>query len=58
MNNYRIYPELFDYLVCLNANKTTSSVKEKTIDDANNFFELYLKSHIADFKGIQSFKTL
>ena len=58
MNNYKISPELFYYLVCLNTNNSIGSVKDKTIEDANNFFDTYLKFHIADFKGIQSFKTL
>jgi len=55
INNYEISSELFDYLYCLKTNKSIQSVNDSTIKNANNFFETYLKFHISDFKGIQSF---
>jgi len=55
INNYEINSELFDYLHCLKTNKSIQSVNDYTIKNANNFFETYLKFHISDFKGIQSF---
>jgi len=57
INNLEINPELFDYLLCLKTNKSIQSVDNYTIKRANNFFENYLKFHINDFKGIQSFKA-
>lgn len=55
INNYEINSELFDYLHCLKTNKSIQSANDSTIKNANNFFETYLKFHISDFKGIQSF---
>ncbi len=55
INNYEINSELFDYLYCLKTNKSILSVNDYTIKNAINFFETYLKFHISDFKGIQSF---
>ena len=55
INNYEINSELFDYLHCLKTNKSIQSVNDYTIKNANSFFENYLKFHISDFKGIQSF---
>ncbi len=55
INNYEINSELFDYLHCLKTNKSIQSVNDYTIKNANIFFETYLKFHISDFKGIQSF---
>jgi DNA repair protein RecO (recombination protein O) len=55
INNYEINSELFDYLHCLKTNKSIQSVNDYTIKNANGFFENYLKFHISNFKGIQSF---
>ena len=55
INNYEINSELFDYLHCLKTNKSIQSVNDYTIKNANSLFETYLKYHISDFKGIQSF---
>jgi len=55
INNYEINSELFDYLHCLKTNKSIQSVNDYTIKNASNFFETYLKFHISNFKGIQSF---
>ena len=57
INNYEINPELFDYLHCLKTNKSIQSANNNIIKNVNNFFENYLKFHISDFKGIQSFKA-
>ena len=57
INNCEINPELFDYLHCLKTNKSIQSENNITIKNASNFFENYLKYHIPDFKGIQSFKA-
>ncbi len=58
INNYEINSELFDYLHCLKTNKSIQSVNDYTIKNANDFFETYLKFHISDFKGIQSFTCI
>jgi DNA repair protein RecO (recombination protein O) len=57
IDNYEIFPELFDYLICLITNKSILSLGDLTIRSANNFFETYLKFHIHDYKGIQSLKS-
>jgi len=57
INNFEINPELFNYLFCLKTNKSIQSVNYNVIKNVNNFFENYLKFHISDFKGIQSFKA-
>jgi DNA repair protein RecO (recombination protein O) len=57
INNYEINSELFDYLHCAKINKSIQSVDNYTIKRANNFFENYLRFHISDFKGIQSFNA-
>jgi len=56
IDNYKIDVELFKYLKCLKSNKSVKSIKETTIRNAIDFFNIYLKFHITDFKGIQSFK--
>lgn len=48
--------ELFNYLICLKSNKKIIGVKPDTVEDLNNLLERYLKYHVADFKGIQSFQ--
>ena len=57
VDNYRINPELFDYLNCLKSNRLVPASTESIIIDANKFFETYLKFHVPDFKEIQSFKS-
>jgi DNA repair protein RecO (recombination protein O) len=57
VDNYRIKPELFDYLNCLKTSKLTPAVSDSIINDANEFFETYLKFHVPGFKEIQSFKS-
>lgn len=55
--NYEISPELFNYFLCLKHNKSVDKAGELLIKNSLNFFEAYLKYHIADFKGIQSLKS-
>jgi len=56
VDNFKIEMELFNYLNCLKTNKRTET-SENTVRSANDFFELYLKYHIPDFKGLQSLKS-
>ncbi len=56
--DFKISPELFNYLVCLNQNKKADTFKGFTADKAIVFMERYLKFHIPDFKGINSFHAL
>jgi DNA repair protein RecO (recombination protein O) len=57
VENYSINSELFHYLFCLknNLNQVTGTSSE-TKDKALKFLEKYLKIHIPDFKGIQTFQ--
>jgi DNA repair protein RecO (recombination protein O) len=57
VDNYRINPELFDYLDCLKNNRLVPTSTDPIINDAIKFFETYLKIHVPDFKEIQSFKS-
>ena len=57
IDNFKIEMELFNYLNCLKFNKQIKIINENTIKNAIDFFELYLKYHISDFKGIQSLKS-
>ena len=41
----------------LKTKKSIQSASNITIKNASNFFENYLKFHISDFKGIQSFNA-
>lgn len=52
----KINAELFDYLVCLKSNERVDNISIDLIDKLNLLLERYLKHHIPDFKGIQSFK--
>jgi DNA repair protein RecO (recombination protein O) len=56
VDNFKINMELFNYLICLKTNKRIE-IRESTIRNANDFFELYLNYHIPDFKGLQSLKS-
>lgn len=47
--------ELFEYIICLKNNMKAENLSVETMDKTNLFLERYLKHHIADFKGIQSF---
>ena len=57
VDNYRINPELFDYLNCLKNNKLVPAVSDPIISDANKFFETYLQFHVPSFKEIKSLKS-
>lgn len=56
VDNFKIDMELFNYLIGLKINKRIE-IRESTIRTANDFFELYLKYHIPDFRGLQSLKS-
>ena len=56
LDNFKIDMELFNYLHCLKNNKHTK-FSEAVVKNAIDFFELYLKHHLPDFKGIQSLKS-
>jgi DNA repair protein RecO (recombination protein O) len=56
VDNFKIDMELFNYLNCLKNNKHTI-FREAVVKNAIDFFELYLKYHLPDFKGIQSLKS-
>lgn len=51
-----ISAELFNYLICLKKNKKILNVNMDIIESLNLLLERYLKFHIPDFKGIQSFQ--
>jgi len=57
MDNCRINPELFDYLICLKTNKLVQAVRSIIINDANKFFEAYLQFHVSDFTEIKSLNS-
>ncbi len=54
--SYSISAELFRYLLCLKANKTTNHVSKETMDRAVIFMEKFLMYHFSEFKGIQAFQ--
>jgi DNA repair protein RecO (recombination protein O) len=56
--DFKLSQELFDYLLCLNNNKSADIYSEFTLDKAIIFMERYLKFHVPDFKGIQAFQTI
>ncbi len=56
--DFKLSQELFNYLMCLNYNKSADIYKEFTLDKAIIFMERYLKFHVPDFKGIQAFQTI
>lgn len=56
LNSYLLTTELFSYLYCLKQNKRVEKVKDSTIKNALIFMENFLKNHVPDFKGIQSFQ--
>jgi hypothetical protein len=56
--DFKLSQELFDYLMCLNYNKSADIYKEFILDKAIIFMERYLKFHIPDFNGIQAFQTI
>ena len=53
---FSINPELFSYLNCLKNNKKIKLTNMAVAEKAIIFMERYLKFHIPDFKGIQSFQ--
>jgi DNA repair protein RecO (recombination protein O) len=58
LESFSINSELFECLICLKKNKSLKNIKDETVERANKFMELYVKYHISDFKGIQSFLYL
>jgi DNA repair protein RecO (recombination protein O) len=54
---YNIEPELFNYLFRLKNNKKIELLNPAVAEKAIVFLERYLKFHISDFKGIQSFQV-
>src|SRR3989304_3420592 len=56
--DFKLSQELFNYLLCLNSNKSADIFKEFTLDKAIIFMERYLKFHIPDFNGIQAFQAI
>jgi DNA repair protein RecO (recombination protein O) len=54
--NFRISPELFNYITCLKKNENPWDVSPHLMNDAVNFMEKFLKHHVSDFKGLQSFQ--
>ena len=53
---FSINQELFSYLNCLKYSKKIELVNMAAAERAIVFLERYLKFHIPDFKGIQSFQ--
>ena len=53
---FSINPELFNYLYCLKNSKKIKLTNMAVAEKAIVFMERYLKFHIPDFKGIQSFQ--
>ena len=53
---FSIKPELFSCLCCLKNNKKIELTNMAAAEKAITFLERYLKFHIPDFKGIQSFQ--
>ena len=56
--DFSLSQELFNYLLCLNYNKSAEIYKEFILDKAIIFMERYLKFHVPDFNGIQAFQTI
>jgi len=56
LNSFSIDAELFRYLVCLKDNITVEYPGDKIPQVAVSFFERFLKYHIPDFPGIQTFQ--
>ncbi len=48
--------ELFNLIFCLKSNRKTEKFSVDLMDKFNLLLERYLKFHISDFKGIQSFQ--
>ena len=48
--------ELFELMKCLKTNKKSEKFSVDLIDKFNLLLERYLKHHVSDFKGIQSFQ--
>jgi len=53
--NEPIDSELFEYLFCLKSNKSINKINSETSKKFIVLLERYLKQHVPDFKGIQSF---
>jgi DNA repair protein RecO (recombination protein O) len=52
----KIPTELFNYVNCLKSNTKVLDMNLEVIEKVNILLERYLKIHIPDFKGIQSFQ--
>jgi len=48
--------ELFELIICLKTNRLTENFSVDLMDKFNLLLERYLKFHVSDFKGIQSFQ--
>ena len=57
VENFRINPELFDYLNCLKYNRFIPEMSNTINNYVNKFFESYLQFHVPGFKEIQSLKS-
>lgn len=55
-SNFTADAELFRYLICLKNNLNLQNTGKKVPGIAINFMERYLKYHIPDFAGIQTFQ--
>lgn len=53
---FEVKKELFNYLICLNYNKSVETFNNNVYSAAINLMEDHLKYHFTDFKGIQSLK--
>lgn len=58
LESFSINSELFEYLLCLKNNKKFYKIDKNTLDKAIKFMGDFLKYHIPDFKGFQSFQYL
>lgn len=56
IESFNVLPELFEYLNCLKRNENPGQVSTITIESAITLMERFLKHHVNDFRGIQSFQ--
>jgi len=56
LESFYINPELFNCLFCLKTSKRIDFTNIAVVEKAINFMERFLKFHVPDFKGIQSFQ--
>jgi DNA repair protein RecO (recombination protein O) len=55
IESFQISGELLRYLICLKRNENPGKLLNFTADRAIVFMEKFLKYHVADFQGVQSF---